>query len=387
MDVTQVVKLKMEEKQHEYYEKYIRIFEVAFAFLKRKPVMLYGGLALDQYMPKDLKIYDYDMIPDIDVFSPQPKTVATALADHLKKKGYKDTTQLTTALHAGTYKVFSEGLPIADVSYLPKDAFDMIAKKTKIGSFGLKLVSPRYVQFSLHSMLTRLASVERWEKVEFRMSRFYKVFSPKPPKKFPIAEFNTEMDTVNKALHAYAEETNALLLGTSVIDLLLAPRKPITAITDVPYTIAMVSEDPLVYAKKMVAKLPYALTVSKIHEGKEYNKQTRHVTVLFKGTIVAVFYEAAGDCFGYNDYKGRRVGTIHALLMYYLSMLLSTEQHFINMNAHGSLDAIVNSLAKKVMAKGKAKLQPYALHCIGEEIGLATMKRERIHRIKEKQKK
>ena len=385
MDVTKIVQKKLEEKQHEYYDKYIRIFRVAIAFLKKKQVLLYGGLALDQYMPSNLKIYAKTMLPDIDMFTPHPKSLADDLAEYLKKKGYKETTQVTTALHAGTYKVFSEGLPIADVSYIPQDAFDMLSKGVKKSSFGLKLVPPQYLRFTLHTMLA-LSSVERWEKVVDRMHKFYKVFPPSPVKKFPqveLAALDASLEAINTAVHAYVEDSKAVLLGTPVIDLLLAQRTPVTAIPDVPYTVALVSENPQTYAKKLVSELPYALAVSGLHESKEYNYQTRHVTIKYKGRIVALFYEAADKCFGYNEYKGRRVATIHTVMMMYLGMLLSTERHFIDMNVRGNLDAIVNALAKQTTGKAKglrSKLNPYALQCIGDDLGLATMRRQRFQK-------
>lgn len=382
MDVTKVVQKKLEEKQHEYYRKYIRIFRVATAFLKNKQVLLYGGLALDQYMPQRLKIYAENMLPDIDMFTPHPKSLANDLAEYLKKKGYKDSTQVTTALHDGTYKVFSEGLPIADVSYIPQDAFDMLTHGAKKSKFGLKLVPPQYLRFTLHTMLA-LSSVERWEKVVDRMHKFYKVFPPTPVKKFPTDVVDASVDSINNAIHAYVEDSKAVLLGTPVIDLLLAQRTPVTAIPDVPYTVALVSENPQTYAKKLVSELPYALTVSGLHESKEYNYQTRHVTIKHKSQIVGLFYEASDKCFGYNEYKGRRVATIHTVIMMYLGMLLSTERHFIDMNVRGSLDAIVNALAKQTTGKGKgirSKLNPYALQCLGDDIGLATMRRQRFQK-------
>jgi hypothetical protein len=387
MDVGELVKIKQEEQHREYYDKYMKIFETAITFLKTKKVMLYGGVALDQYMPKEFKIYESYLLPDIDLYCPTPRKLANSLVSYLKKKGYKFSS-VTPALHEGTFKVYSEGLPIVDMSYMELNAFNKISKYGRKGDMGIKLAAPTFIQHNLHLMLAN-SSVERWEKVTDRIQKFYAKFKPRSvsASQFPIYDPPSDIVIINKAIHEYVSANETMMLSTPAICMMLKKNPKESALSNIPYTIAMIHADPKEFAEKMLPDLPLelglGLTVSKLHNGDEHLTLPPHVLVHYKDEVVAIFFEASGTCFGYNVINDVRIATIHTMITIYIAMLLSAHKHFELMNKSASLEKIVAMLSKKSILPKPSHigiLQPYAMKCMGEHIGVATMRRRHFEK-------
>lgn len=153
-------------------------------FIAKKGLKVYGGVAINAYLPKEEKIYNPDELPDYDFFSPNPWDDAVELADIFYKKGYSYV-EARAGIHKGTYKVFVNMWPVADITFMPQKDFDKIKTKT-IG--GLKVVSPlkllesMYKEFSLP-----FSNPDRWPKVAVREKLLQKWTRPLN-KKFACSE-------------------------------------------------------------------------------------------------------------------------------------------------------------------------------------------------------
>lgn len=379
MHIAKVAKEKQEQQQKEYYDKYFSIFQAAIDYLKKNNVLMYGGLALDQYMPDKLKIYDEYQLPDLDVFTSSPKNIANGLAAALIKKGYIHGTMVTKALHDGTFKVFSQGLPIADISYLPPAAIHKLGNGSKRGSLGIKLISPSFIRYSLHAMLA-VSNVDRWEKVAKRITNFYKVFKPPKEKISDVtADLPDDVREVCEVVHMYTETQGCVLMGTPVLSDMLD--KDIPAFANIPYNVAFVAGDPMRFAENMAASIPEVqFTISNMYPQYETLLQPQHVVVKYNNIPVAIFFEATMRCFGYNEIQGRRIATIHTVLTVYMGMLLSHDSHFKHMQK--SLEIITNLLSSANLKTGTRRkiMKPYTLTCVGLEEGLATLRRKKFEK-------
>jgi hypothetical protein len=70
--------------------------------------------------------YDYNYeIPDYDYFTPDPLTLAKELATIYSKKGFNDV-EAKSWVHHGTYKVFVNFIPVADITYINKTLYHSI---------------------------------------------------------------------------------------------------------------------------------------------------------------------------------------------------------------------------------------------------------------------
>src|SRR5690606_20137115 len=110
-----------------------------------------------------------------DFFSPDPWNDATDLADRFHELGYKFV-EARAGVHKGTYKVFVNMWPVADITYMPKSEFDKISVK-KIR--GLNIVSPFKLLESMYKEFSEpYANPTRWPKVAIREKLLQKWIKP-----------------------------------------------------------------------------------------------------------------------------------------------------------------------------------------------------------------
>jgi Poly(A) polymerase catalytic subunit len=378
--------LKEKEKQlaKEYHEKYRPIFDIVIHDLKHQDVAMYGGTALNEYLPKQLKIYEKYELPDIDVFCTKPMKLARHLAALLNEKGYKEHTSLGNALHENTIQVFCMGLKIIDISKISYPNMKRIKSNGMKGDLGITCVSPEYLCLTLHLMLGT-ASVNRWEKVYDRLARFDSVFPPRNHSLTPYISSNNDMKEVCHAIHKWTETTSAVLLGTPTMHLILDTPEHDHVYDKLPYNILMVEEDCLSYAKNLVKNVAVAqggsavLQVSKVHPANESLYVPAHVVITWNDHPIALIFETLDKCFSFHTYKGMRVGTVHVVLAIYLAMLLSPESHFAKMKH--ILEVVTDKISwvvTKQQDSHKKIMIPISLTCIGNESGIATLRRKKF---------
>jgi hypothetical protein len=152
-----------------------RKYRIVKDFIVKKGLKLYGGAALNMYLPRKEKIYGPYEIPDYDVYSPSPWEDAIELADTLYSHGYKYI-EIRAGIHKGTYKVYANLWPVADISHMPKKLFDRMKTRT-IQKFKVvspaRLIEDMYKEFSLP-----YANVGRWAKVAMRKKLLKKWANP-----------------------------------------------------------------------------------------------------------------------------------------------------------------------------------------------------------------
>ena len=137
-------------------------FKIVRDFIKRKGLILYGGFAINSYLPSGSKIYNRSELPDYDFFSYDPWKDALELSQILYDSGYIYT-EIRSGMHVGTFKVYSDFWNIADITYFPKKHFDQIKTFKKNG---LTLVSPAQLNIDMYKQLLSPGfDITRWLKV------------------------------------------------------------------------------------------------------------------------------------------------------------------------------------------------------------------------------
>jgi hypothetical protein len=156
--------------------KFQEMIDVVIQFIKDRDLVVYGGMALNDSLPEGNGPYDqfYDMsieIPDYDFYSQNALIDAKDLADILYKAGFEKT-QARGGMHEGTFKVFADFEPIADITQMPSNLMNSIRKDARIGSYGLMYAGPKFLRVDLHKQLAESAnSASRWPKVFSRARR------------------------------------------------------------------------------------------------------------------------------------------------------------------------------------------------------------------------
>lgn len=140
-------------------------YAIVKKFIRDKKLKIYGGVAINSYLPEEDKFYSNDDIPDYDFFSPDPWNDAMELADIFYKHGYKFT-EAKAGIHKGTYKVFVDLWPVADITYMSPKEFEKVPT-TEFD--GLNVVSPFKLLESMYKEFSEpYVNPSRWPKVATR---------------------------------------------------------------------------------------------------------------------------------------------------------------------------------------------------------------------------
>ena len=109
-----------------------KIILIVEQFLQKKKCVCYGGTAINNILPTYDQFYDKSMeIPDYDFFSATALSDAKELADIYTKAGYSDV-EAKAGVHKGTFKVFVNFIPVADITHLDKELFKTAVSYTHL---------------------------------------------------------------------------------------------------------------------------------------------------------------------------------------------------------------------------------------------------------------
>ena len=149
-----------------------RIIRIVEDFLRSRRLICYGGTAINNILPKASQFYDKrSELPDYDFFSPHAYDDAIALADKYADADYIQV-EAKSGVHHGTYKVFVNFLPIADVTQLAPELFRALSRDPQTKTVeGIRYAPPNYLRMAMYLELSRpRGDISRWEKVLKRLS-------------------------------------------------------------------------------------------------------------------------------------------------------------------------------------------------------------------------
>lgn len=183
-----------------------KIITILEDFLKKKKRICYGGTAINNLLPAEDKFYDTKTeFPDYDFYSPSPIQDAKYLADHFARAGYQNV-EAKSGVHIGTYKVFVDFIPVADITKLPNVVYQKIQKDTIIKK-GIHYAPPNFLRMSMYLELSRpLGAVTRWEKVYSRLKLLNKNY-PLISKKDSV-QCLTKKGKLSKNISIQRQESN-----------------------------------------------------------------------------------------------------------------------------------------------------------------------------------
>ena len=160
----------------------LKIIAILENFLKIKKLICYGGTAINNILPEYDQFYNKDVeIPDYDFYSPNSLNDAKELADIYNKAGYNDV-EARAAVHVGTYKVFVNFIPVADVTQMDTRLYKTVLRDSiKINC--IYYAPPNFLRMAVYKELSRpKGDISRWEKVYKRLVLLNKHYPLKNPK-------------------------------------------------------------------------------------------------------------------------------------------------------------------------------------------------------------
>lgn len=173
-----------------------RIIKVVENFLRDKPLICYGGTAINNILPKNAQFYNFaSEIPDYDFYSMNAMEDAVELADIYYKNGFTNV-EAKAGIHYGTYKVFVNYIAVADITYLNPVIFKQI-KKEEITISGISYAPPNFLRMAMYLELSRPAGdTTRWEKVLKRLVLLNKYYPLKTKKNCNTVDFQRKIENV-----------------------------------------------------------------------------------------------------------------------------------------------------------------------------------------------
>ncbi len=379
---------KQKELDRENYQKYINLFEPAITFLRKQNVLLYGGMALNELFPKELKFYDDATLPDIDLFTTNAIDLCDQLQEYYKKKGYPLATY-KQALHMNTYKFFVSGLQLLDITQVNATTFKTLKKNSIRLNHGLKIriVNREYLRMSLHVLLSQPKDSHRWGKAFDRLRKFYELYPPEPTSAC-MSKSMTRNERAGKFKKQLTEDllymitdTEYVLFGgyalATLVDAL--PQKYFRKGTCMDLIVeGDIHEVSMKFIAQLQKKYGDEFTVTDVHPSTEL--MSEHQYILHKGVPVIGVYKPQ-MCLSFFTRKKIRIASLHTICRMYVMLSLGSAS-VQKIYGKSCIMEWVTYLQVQSMKNPKKKsiLQQFALECYGEQPGLITLRRNLFER-------
>jgi len=318
------------------------IIQIVEQFLKTKKLVCYGGTAINNILPKKDQFYDKSVeMADYDFFTANAVKDAKELADVYASKGFTEV-EAKAGQHFGTYKVFVNFIPVADVTSIPMELFTSLQKEA-IRKDGILYAPPNFLRMSMYLELSRPAGdTDRWEKVMKRLGLLNKSY---PLTIRPCNKIQIQRDTRSIAASRQSEvydiikdvfvDEGVVFFGGFAMSM-YSKHIPSKIRNSSKFSdFDVISHAP----EKTSDKIKAALEARKIKKVKIIKQEpvgelipTHYEIVVNKDTVAFVYEPIA--CHSYNvislDREKIKVATIDTILSFYLAFLY-TDRTYYNM--------------------------------------------------------
>lgn len=373
-----------------------QMIQILENFLIRKKLICYGGTAINNILPKYAQFYDRDIeVPDYDFFSQNALEDAKELADIFYAAGYLET-EAKSGVHKGTYKVFVNYIPMADITQLHSDIYRSIGKET-ITIAGIRYCPPNYLRMSMYLELSRPAGdVSRWEKVLKRLTLLNKYYPLVPPFDCHTIDFQRDVETLDASdsqrvyfgVRDSFIEQGVVFFGGYASSLYSkymdsAQQKLIRQIPD----FDVLAEDPersALIIKERLEEIGFK-NAQTVKHGSLDDVIPEHIEVrIGKETVAFIFKPIA--CHNYNTIqignKEINVATIDTMLSFYLAFIYADKEYF-DSNRILCMAKFLFEVEQKNRLEQRGLLKRFSISCYGKQPTLESIRAEKAEKFKE----
>jgi len=374
-----------------------KIIKIVENFLISKKRICYGGTAINNILPIEDQFYDKTIdIPDYDFFSPEALKDAKNLADIYLEHGFEEVTA-SAGMHPGTFKVFVNFIPVADITQLVPELFKNIQNDALIVN-QIYYSPPNFLRMLAFLELSRpLGDTSRWEKVLKRINLLNK--------NYPLKGLNCEKMNIQRLYNADREideeekiifdvtkkaliNQGCVFFGALASKMILKylPRYKYEKIPNVP-DFDVLSKNPKKTAIFLKERLEDAginkINIIKRPPAGEIIGEHYEVRV-DKETIVFIFMPLG--CLSYNvvSVGGRkiRIATIDTLLNLYLAFLYTDRPYFDDKRIL-CISEYMFKVQQKNRLKQKGLLQRFNIDCYGTQKTVSDLRSEKSKKYNE----
>jgi hypothetical protein len=364
-------------------------------FLRKRKLICYGGTAINDILPKHSQFYNRDVeIPDYDFYSSNALEDAKELANIFYKEGYEEV-EAKSGVHVGTYKVFVNFIPIADITLLNKQLYKQFFKDS-IKINGIYYSPPNVLRMNMFLELSRPAGdVSRWEKVLKRLTLLNEFYPLKPEHDCHTIDFQREMDSNNdesEKLYLIVRDSfinqGVIFFGgyaTSLYSKYMNVEEQdfIKKIPD----FDVISEEP----EKTVTLLKETLSRENVHNIKTIKHKEigeiipEHIEIKVGEETIAFIYKPIA-CHSYNTIhiggKDIKIATIDTILSFYLAFIYANE-HYYNKDRLLCMAKFLFDVEQKNRLEQKGLLKRFSIDCYGKQATMEDLRSEKAKKFKE----
>lgn len=373
--IESIADVKNQELANRNHKRYKPLYTIAFRYLEDhcRKILLYGGFALNAILPSKLRFYSKTELPDLDIFSYDARTIAHKLSKIFTDANY--VSSVTPGLHDDTWKVIADGVQIADITQVSREAFSRLARGSVKVHGSIRTVSREFLRLALHIVLSQPNDARLWEKNVRRLVAFYTAFPPKSGRSCKVGE--SALGKIDSTLVRYLMEfvrINGFVLFGMDIDRTTSPKdlesEELRGMIHV-----VVEQNPMDVAKIFKEAVGDLAIVSNSMSSPHMGS---YVLLLQPQTLKPwACFVMAPTCLGYSDIHGFRVASIHTVMRMYLSILLDgLDAHFDTR----SILCVANVMSKQIMesiAAGTHVAKDFTLTCYGPFDGIYTLRKKR----------
>lgn len=366
------------------------IIKILEDFLRKKKLICYGGTAINNILPESVQFYDRRVdVPDYDFYSPNALSHAKELSNLYVKKGY-DEVEAKAGVHYGTFKVYVNFIPIADITYLNKDIFKKLSDEA-ITIAGIKYCPPNFLRMNMYLELSRpMGDVSRWEKILKRLILLSKYYPLKFKKNCSNSEYQRNIDSLIKSDENIYEKTRDILINqdlvffggfaSSLYSKYMDTKNPI--VKKIP-DFDVLSENPENSANMLMNELDLKnLTMEKHNAIGEIIPE--HVIVKLKKIPIVFIYKPIA-CHSYNvitfNKEKIKVATIDTILTFYLAFMYANLPYY-NKDRLLCMAKLLFDVEAKNRLSQRGILKRFSINCYGHQPTLEEIRSNKSENFK-----
>lgn len=397
VDIAEKIKSKKVIKSPEIK----KIISIVENFIKNKKLICYGGIAINNLLPEKDRFYNFDIeLPDYDFYSNNALNDAKELADIYAEEGYEDV-EAKAGLHFGTYKVFVNYIPVADITQMD----DILMKNIRKEAIEIDDILYCPVNFLKMSMYLELSSpkgdVSRWEKVLKRLillNKNYPLIGDKCNfNTFTIDRIESEIEKKNLKIYNIVKETliqnRVVFFGGFAYDLYNyynknKPKKYL--MRDIPdFDVISINPEKLIYSlKHILFANNYKNIKIKTHSGIG-ELIPPHYEFIINGYPFVYIYKPL-RCHSYNIFnlenKKIKIATIDTMLSFYLSFIYSNKEYY-NTDKILCMAEYLFNIQNQNKFKQEGILKRFSVSCYGKQKTREEMLEEKAIKYEKLKKK
>jgi hypothetical protein len=370
-----------------------RIIGIVEIFLKKKQLICYGGTAINNILPKQDQFYNKDIeIPDYDFYSPNALDNAKELVDLYIENGFQEV-EAKSGQHHGTFKVYVNFIPVADITSIPKELFNAI-KKEAIRVAGILYAPPNLLRMGMYLELSRPAGdVSRWEKVLKRLILLNKHYPLKGNECSQI-DFQRQMDDSELSDKIYDNVQHTLIdqgvvfFGGYALSLYskYMPKNLQHKLKKIP-DFDVLSEEPMLTAQIIKERLADidVKNVKIIKRPGIGEIIAPHYEIQVGNDTVVFVYEPLA-CHSYNILKEDgydiKIATLDTMLSFWLAFLYANRPYY-DKDRILCMANYLFEVQEKNRLNQKGLLKRFSINCMGHQETVEEMRAEKAEKFVE----